>query len=414
MKKIYSLALCAAVAMSASAAGLTPLTGKTAKEIKKAAIISEKVGDSKIQLDRAKPAKAPAKISSNEMAGDYTFTLGDYYFTNSEGQIEAEGTIELSGLSASVDCDEFPLAITATTNISQSVLKFKAQEYGALTTTSGSVVYVKAYPYVFDYDAEDIVAEEFSATFDGTEFTIPADHGIAWEGFSDENYTEHVTWFGIYDLEGMVKGSFWEDYGTITFVDGILTPTFGVTITEPSTCELYKSTKYEEYYRIDHPWEAMYNLQGWESTSPSIFLDASDASNVIMEMVSTGISGGTTIGTYYIMSQSYYDSLSDDTTPDESKITLTKADGVGTFDFPQNSCYMYAPTASKLYYAAKTPTQMTFSIPDNSSVDAIGIDAANDGEVKYYNLQGVQVAAPAAGQLVIRVQGNKATKTIIR
>ena len=50
-----------------------------------------------------------------------------------------------------------------------------------------------------------------------------------------------------------------------------------------------------------------------------------------------------------------------------------------------------------------------FVLPINDSVEAIGV--AN-GDAIYYNLQGQRVAAPAKGQLVIKVQADKAQKII--
>ena len=47
-----------------------------------------------------------------------------------------------------------------------------------------------------------------------------------------------------------------------------------------------------------------------------------------------------------------------------------------------------------------------------SGVENVGVDAAAQGVVKYYNLQGVEVANPENG-LYIRVQGDKATKVIL-
>lgn len=411
MKKFYTLALSAAVAMSVSAAGLIPVSGRTVKNVNKASIVAEKIAGEKAELLGGKPAKAPAKANSYDMSGDYIITLGDYYFQGSVGEFEAEGSISVSGLTATVDCDEFPTVVNASTNLNNTVLRFKTQEYGEVTLTSGDVVYLKIYPYAYNVETEDIEESDFSATYDGEKFEIPADRGIAWECFTDDTYTEHAAWLGIYDLVEMVKGSPWEEYGTITFTDGILAPGFGLTLTEPSTCALYKNTKIDEYYRIDNPWVGMYTANGWNSVSPSVYIDASDASNVVMEMASTGINGGTD-GIYYIMSLSYYNSLGDEETPDDYKVTFTKEDNTGKFTFPYRSCRMYASTSGTLYYACSTPTVMTFAIPD-AGVDTIEIND-NDGEVKYYNLQGVQVASPAAGQLVIRVQGNKATKTILR
>lgn len=52
-----------------------------------------------------------------------------------------------------------------------------------------------------------------------------------------------------------------------------------------------------------------------------------------------------------------------------------------------------------------------FKLEGGSSVSEI--EAVGDGEAVYYNLQGVKVAEPENG-LYIKVQGNKATKVLIR
>lgn len=48
----------------------------------------------------------------------------------------------------------------------------------------------------------------------------------------------------------------------------------------------------------------------------------------------------------------------------------------------------------------------------SGGVENVGVEAAEQGVVKYYNLQGVEVANPESG-LYIRVQGDKATKVIL-
>lgn len=412
MKKFYALALSAAVAMTVSAAGLTPVSGRTVKNVNKATVISEKIAGEKVELLGGKAAKAPAKANSYDISGDYIITLGDNYFQGSVGEFEAEGSISVSGLTATVDCDEFPIAVTAQTNLNNTVLRFKTQEYGEVTLTSGDVVYLKIYPYVLNIEAEDIEEADFSATYDGERFEIPAGHGIAWECFTDDTYTEHAAWLGIYDLVEMVKGSFWDEYSTLSFTDYILQPMFVNNEPTVANCKMYKNTRQDDYYRIDAPWQSLWKALNFTSTSPSIYIDASDPTDVILEMAFTGINGGNTDGYYYIMSKSYYNNVTGATTPDAQKITYAESDGIGSFNFPISSCYFMAYSAGKLYNTCTAPTVMTFAIPD-SGVDTIEIDD-NDAEVKYYNLQGVQVASPAAGQLVIRVQGNKATKTVIR
>lgn len=54
-----------------------------------------------------------------------------------------------------------------------------------------------------------------------------------------------------------------------------------------------------------------------------------------------------------------------------------------------------------------------FSNP-NSGISAVGKDENTNAPVEYYNLQGMKVANPAAGQVVIKKQGNKTSKIFIR
>lgn len=46
----------------------------------------------------------------------------------------------------------------------------------------------------------------------------------------------------------------------------------------------------------------------------------------------------------------------------------------------------------------------------SSAVQVVAADEMGDAEVEYYNLQGIRIANPQAGQIVIRRQGNTATK----
>lgn len=54
-----------------------------------------------------------------------------------------------------------------------------------------------------------------------------------------------------------------------------------------------------------------------------------------------------------------------------------------------------------------------FSNP-NSGISAVSKDENTNAPVEYYNLQGMKVANPAAGQVVIKKQGNKTSKIFIR
>lgn len=62
--------------------------------------------------------------------------------------------------------------------------------------------------------------------------------------------------------------------------------------------------------------------------------------------------------------------------------------------------------------------KLTINVPLSSgptdAIDAVAADVDEDAPVEYYNIQGMRVANPAPGQLVIRRQGNKVSKVIFR
>ncbi len=58
------------------------------------------------------------------------------------------------------------------------------------------------------------------------------------------------------------------------------------------------------------------------------------------------------------------------------------------------------------------PLGYEIQLPDMSGVDEIAVGA--DAPVRYFNLQGVEIANPEAGAIVIKTQGGKATKMIVK
>lgn len=69
------------------------------------------------------------------------------------------------------------------------------------------------------------------------------------------------------------------------------------------------------------------------------------------------------------------------------------------------------PLAS-FWFGANKPLSMDIVVPNLSGVEDVVVDNSN-APVRYFNLQGVEVANPAEGQIVIKRQGSKATKVIM-
>ncbi len=63
----------------------------------------------------------------------------------------------------------------------------------------------------------------------------------------------------------------------------------------------------------------------------------------------------------------------------------------------------------------KLEKDIPFVSDDQSGIDSIVTDSADENApVEYYNLQGIRLSEPAAGQIVIRRQGSKVSKIVVR
>lgn len=119
MKKLYSIALAGALALSASAADdlrlhtsiVEKVNHRTAVEapvkMNKAAGMVELIGGGALT-----PSKAPAEEQSVD--GDYIITIGDYYFESSvNDDVEEECTVTLEGSKLTFSSPYFVSDVTA-------------------------------------------------------------------------------------------------------------------------------------------------------------------------------------------------------------------------------------------------------------------------------------------------------------
>lgn len=242
---------------------------------------------------------------------------------------------------------------------------------------------------------------------------------LGWpEAPADSQYqTDPEEWYnyakeaGMLVLPGAEYVDPWSEAIDGVMVETILQPLFVTTAdTTPYAVKVQKNSQ-TGVYRIIDPWSKLYSSLNFNGTSPSIDINAADPTNLIVELQTTGISGGDD-GLYKLYSVSY---VSGDNTEDEFKITLTdNPDGTSTITFPYRSTRLYAATSGTTYYANNhaTPSTITFK-SFTAGVDGIAVDNTN-APVEYYNLQGVRVSNPAAGQLVIKRRGSEVTKMIVR
>lgn len=91
-------------------------------------------------------------------------------------------------------------------------------------------------------------------------------------------------------------------------------------------------------------------------------------------------------------------------------MTLTASTDEGLLTLVNPAVGAFSNNSTNGFRFANLVIQMPFD-PFTTAIDDVAADAADENApVRYINLQGQQVANPAAGTVVIRVQGNKAEK----
>ena len=277
------------------------------------------------------------------------------------------------------------------------------------------------------YTKEKILAElaDINITLKDNVITIPEGAVcLNWPNApEDSSYeTNPAKWYsygknnGVVVLPGGEYVDPWGEAVDATMVETILGPTFGNTNTAPYTIQIQKNSE-TGVYRLISPWRQLYTDLGLgSSTAPNLDIDASDPTNLIIPLQATGL-GGKTDGAYGYMSTSYYDLVNEQETEDALKITLTdNGDGTSTISFPYRSGFIYAQTSGGTYYASNYADVLSYvTFPTFSGINEVKADIDNsNAPVEYFNLQGVRIVNPEAGQFVIKRQGSEVTKLIVR
>lgn len=207
--------------------------------------------------------------------------------------------------------------------------------------------------------------------------------------------------------------------------------------TYTTTVPLQASSATPGEYRLVHPYAAYRNqyLQdlNYDGASDFMVFNTADANKSYIDQTSTGIYYNTQDGSQVMIYVGSTNKFSDGPAI-SADLWGTNANNVLSFPEPNlegvsaiedvasalsyELCKVTAtgvtnlfPLAVPVLYAESTRIEGNFfSGVENVAADAIDANAP----VEYFNLQGIRVATPEAGQLLIKRQGNKATKVVIR
>lgn len=407
MKKLYSIALAAAVAFSASAGTPEVKQINTAKAINKATAIASNIKIEKKAAD-AQPMKVAAANDNKSIDGLYTITIGDYYLTSgTQSAYDADATIVDNGDGTiTIECVDFFDPVTAEYDAVAGTVTFKTDATRTpVAMPNGSTYYTAFTPFAW---TTTIVPGDYTVNYKDGVFDFPADHGFSWPAYATEDATTAQGYFNIFDVVSLAKDDavLYED---AQWTGNFLTLLFpGTSDVDPvSTTVVYSEDT--KTYKIQNAFAATYAQLGFSSVSPDVKVVATDPDNCIVPETTTKIKGGDTDGIYFVLSQSA--NTSDPSTVDEAfRIKLTEDDETITIVFPEKSMYLWPSNTTKLYYANQVESKLVVKKKSASAINDVNVEGATEAPV-YYNLQGVRVAEPQNG-LFIEVRGNKAVKVI--
>lgn len=314
--------------------------------------------------------------------------------------------------------------------------------YAGYNSYYKSDLYVMSFSsYMEDYGYEDEEIIEYMEAEEIPQVIYYADYGIIempGEGM--------VAYFPDYGSEGAYMyfaadsyiyfpgvTPFWSDLDTeATWTDGILSTLFSGTQYAEGVVTVQKFNYEDGYYRIVGPWNTSFN--GNYGGYLEFYMGNPEC--VMVPYQGTGISGNG-IGEVYIASASYIE-IGTYTDDNGQEVTVTVEDFLAgdygemniaatiegdnvTIDFAKNACWFNCPDSTD----ADWDPNYFYWMPDNyaatsclkfkdASSGISSVVAEETGEAVYYNIQGVQVANPQAGQIYIVKQGSKVSKQILR
>ena len=476
MKKFYTIALAAAVALTASAEVKSlnvnrPVdfknnakSTKNFKRVSKAELLT---------IENENAARiAKSKVDGKfTIDGDYRLQIGDWYAGNySEGYVTIDATITREGNDLSISEGSYYYTVSdipATYNEETKEVTVVSAALGR-QNIQGQLFYMTVEPFYYDYDEEDMFnIESFTGKFNEVTGVIDfdggdGDYGVMWNLYSDAAYSNYVGGYAAVDIykatqinpdkepldEVMADQWYTVGSGTATLVDGWVIPVYtrgGLPIVNtdyPVEVEVQRNRTNQNLYRLWKPYNnSQHTLAGNNVTEfeGQIILDLEDPNNVVV--VAAGHPSGfandngefyvTNLLGYWIKSNGDYNGVESNPLvegnlyaalknlvlqqilPQRPGYVHDKLEGnVVTID-GSNHVFSYSDDYTGLR-AANAPQATIITLPaDYSGVNDV-IVTENDEAVEYYNLQGVRVANPTAGQLVIKKQGGNVTKVTVK
>lgn len=452
MKKIYFLIALAAVILSANSfsASARETQLRTPQALTKPA---GKVCTPKLSLpdfnkgERTLTAMRKAD-GNNSIEGTWTFTFLDWYFKDSTmGYVSGQFDATVNG----EDITFTPLAPDDYYEMKalmgeETVQGQKVPVFYFIRASLGKEgdYYMYQVPFIYNWDANQIQPiGSIIGYYDPEDGTVAFEesNGIAWGAFSDAAGNNPVGQYydmldlivaNQYDFNESILGE-WKELGMATIVDGWLQPGYGYNQFENQyQAPIEQKVGDENIYRIVNPFKYGVMAEYNQSTKDGyIVFDVTDPNHVLFLTADAGFSSlEDGLAQFYAYNQlgslhSYYPSYSlAEIIRLQTGFTpwTTYKDGIvrlGALETSQGKAYdanygfQLAPFGGYIWIDENNKQlDMTAMILFPGANGVEGIETENDSEALYFNLQGIRVLNPEAGQILIKRQGSKSSKVI--
>ncbi len=428
MKKIYALALSALLCGFALADNRQPITKNIAKSL--SIVETSTMLNTTGGVQRA-PQRAASFGSIDDMAGAWEWSGQNLLTSNApSGELTITITNATTG-AATISGFIQNFVLQATIDFAKGTVSIpNNQDLGRDSNGDKNYFYLK--DVTADGNTTDGLGSAAASVgkIEGTTIVFPELDVWAFGDYNQENlgwwYLCYANTLTSLEFQGDPNEG-WEDFGTADFEDGWIMPGFEEDPSSaPWTVNVQKSTETTDLYRLNKPYLA--------ESCPSYIKEAAKEGYIVFSIadpefvqvlpkVYSGFDNGSNKLNLFNIEGFYIDmglTKADiqDGIKDQNVTYSTYADGV--VNIP--NCRFNMPSALDKAYSWSTSENVSLAdkmvakitIHKLAGVDNVVAGSDAEAPAEYFNLQGVRVANPEAGQLVIKRQGSTVTKMIAR
>lgn len=427
MKKIYTLALAAALCMSANAAQRQQMTSSQIQVNKTLGYVESQTVE---MPSFATMKKAPATV--DDVAGIYTWTANSLLQSsviNHDIIIEvddaAKGTVKVTLMSIGDQQSSLPITVAGVVDLAAGTLSIANNQKVGQDADGDIIFYLKE----ANQEGEVLDGKSDAAATVGTiatgAITFPATDIWALGDYNAENLGWYFLCYNnAFGQEIEENPDDWTDFGTATFIDGWGISGAGKNPADyPWVVEIQQNVETSSIYRIHNPYKAEgCPLSSVGKLGNIVFSIDNPACVLVYPSYFSGLMNGSeklyffNLEGNFFMAGATFEEIAEAFAEQDMPMS-TYSNGVVDipncrFDIEQSCTKNYVwQTEQGASLVNMMKSKITFDrMP--SGIDEVAV-SENNAPVEYFNLQGMRVVNPENG-LYIRRQGNKVEKVFVK